>query len=122
MADCASSIGRRAFASVANWLANLAGLLAKHTETKIWIRERALLPTASFPRSDLAVAQLTNRENRNVCSMKKKTSATTNSMNRSFRHCGTVAGFLIAWACCALSSHARAVCQQGCLTNNNTVL
>jgi hypothetical protein len=58
--------------------------------------------------------------------MKTKTSHIRNSMNRSSRHCGTVPGLLIPLAIAltgfALSPLARAVCQQGCLTNANTVL
>jgi Chaperone of endosialidase len=57
--------------------------------------------------------------------MKTKTSSTTNSMNRSSRHCGTVAFLLIpltlAWF--ALVPQARAICQEGCdLSNGNTFL
>jgi hypothetical protein len=57
--------------------------------------------------------------------MKTKTPLTPNSVNRSSRRCGTVAGLLIplALACFALSPQARAVCQQGCdLINGNTFL
>jgi hypothetical protein len=59
--------------------------------------------------------------------MKTKTSSTTNSMNRSSRHCVTVAALLsaltFALACFALSPQARAVCQEGCdLSNGNTFL
>jgi Chaperone of endosialidase len=57
--------------------------------------------------------------------MKTKTSSTTNSMNRSSRHCGTVAFLLIplALAWFALVPQARAVCQEGCdLSNGNTFL
>jgi trimeric autotransporter adhesin len=56
--------------------------------------------------------------------MKTTTLPLKNSMNRSSRHCGTVAGFLIlfALACFALSPAARAVCQEGCLSSSNTAL
>jgi hypothetical protein len=57
--------------------------------------------------------------------MKTKTSPTTNSISRSSRYCGTVAGLLIplvlAFAWFALAAQARAVCQDACLTNENTV-
>ena len=45
-------------------------------------------------------------------------------MKRSSHHRGRVAALLIALvlACFALSQQARAVCQDGCLTNQNTVL
>jgi len=45
-------------------------------------------------------------------------------MNRSSRHCATVATLLIplALACFALAPQAPADCREGCLTNNNTVL
>src|SRR5262249_45836502 len=53
--------------------------------------------------------------------MKTKTSATTHSMNRS--HCQLALLLIpLALACFALSPQARAVCQEGCLTNENTVL
>ena len=47
-----------------------------------------------------------------------------NSLNRSSRHGGTTAGFLTAFAlaCSPLSPQALAVCQEGCLANENTVL
>src|SRR5256885_1046080 len=57
--------------------------------------------------------------------MKTKTLPTTEPMNHSSRHCGTVAALLIALAlaCFALSPHATAVCQQGCdLSNDNTAV
>jgi hypothetical protein len=57
--------------------------------------------------------------------MKTRTSPTPNSVNRSSRRCGTVAGLLIplALAYFGLSPQARAVCQQGCdLINGNTFL
>src|SRR2546423_7217298 len=57
--------------------------------------------------------------------MKRKTLPTTEPMNHSSRHCGTVAALLIALAlaCFALSPQATAVCQQGCdLSNDNTFL
>src|SRR5206468_8757273 len=73
-----------------------------------------------------AVAQLTNRGNRKVVLMKTKTSPPTNSINRSSRHCGRIAGLLIplvlALTWLTLAPQARAVCQEGCLTNENTVL
>ena len=45
-------------------------------------------------------------------------------MNRSSCNCGTVAAvpIILVLACFALSPQAQAVCQDGCLTNNNTVL
>jgi hypothetical protein len=45
-----------------------------------------------------------------------KTTPTTDSMNRSARHCGTVAALLITLAltCFALSPQVRATCQEGC--------
>src|SRR5262245_41349922 len=53
--------------------------------------------------------------------MKTKTSRTTNSMTRlPLRH-GLFFTALVL-ACSALSPQARAVCQEGCLTNLNTVL
>ena len=58
--------------------------------------------------------------------MKTKTSPPTNSINRSSRHCGRIAGLLIplvlALTWLTLAPQARAVCQEGCLTNENTVL
>jgi len=58
--------------------------------------------------------------------MKTKTPVTTNSINRSSRHCGTVAGLLIplvlASAWFAFAPQSQATCQEGCLTNSNTVL
>jgi hypothetical protein len=56
--------------------------------------------------------------------MKSKTSARTNSMNRSSRGCGTAPTLLLALALVsfALSPTAQATCQEGCLTNDNTVL
>src|SRR5438132_14270156 len=53
--------------------------------------------------------------------MKTKTSLSRNSISRSPLRNGF---FLIALilACFALSPAARAVCQEGCLTNQNTVL
>jgi trimeric autotransporter adhesin len=53
--------------------------------------------------------------------MKTKTSPTTHSMNHSSRHCETVAAVLVL-ACIAFSPTAQAACQEGCLTNDNTVL
>jgi Chaperone of endosialidase len=52
---------------------------------------------------------------------KTKTSPITNSMNRSSLWRGFVL-IAITLACFALSPQARAVCQEGCLTNENTVL
>jgi hypothetical protein len=52
---------------------------------------------------------------------KTKTSPLTNSMNRSSLWRGFVL-IAITLACFALSPQARAVCQEGCLTNENTVL
>jgi Chaperone of endosialidase len=85
--------------------------------------EEAAPPDSFLPSFRPAIAELTNR-NGKVCFMKTKTSPTTESMNRSARHCGTVAALLIplALACFALSPQARAVCQEGCLPNENTVL
>jgi hypothetical protein len=56
--------------------------------------------------------------------MQTEASARRNSMNRSSRHCGTVAGFFIAIVvtCFAICPQAPAACQEGCLTNDNTVL
>src|SRR5438270_3855929 len=53
--------------------------------------------------------------------MKTKSSLTRNSMNRSPLRYGLFFTAL-ALACCALCPQARATCQEGCLTNNNTVL
>jgi Chaperone of endosialidase len=55
--------------------------------------------------------------------MKRKTSLIRNLMNRLSRHCGSVAALLIALALAwfGLAPQARAVCQDACLTNNNTV-
>jgi len=41
------------------YIAKLARFLAKDIETKAWIRERALLPTASSPLPDLQFAEST---------------------------------------------------------------
>src|SRR5215216_1193749 len=57
--------------------------------------------------------------------MDTTTSCTTNSMNRSFRHCGAVTFLLISLALAwfALVPQARAVCREGCdLSNGNTFL
>src|SRR6266446_9963437 len=51
--------------------------------------------------------------------MKTTTLRLRNSVNRSHVR---LAFLLIPLACFALSSRARAVCNEGCLTNNNTVL
>ena len=57
--------------------------------------------------------------------MKTKKSLIGNTLGRVFRHCGSVAGFFIplgvALACFALAPRLGAVCQDACLTNNNTV-
>src|SRR5436190_1766081 len=53
--------------------------------------------------------------------MKTKTSLARNSMNRSPVRCGLLLISLVL-TYLALSPEARAVCQQGCLTNDNTVL
>jgi hypothetical protein len=50
---------------------------------------------------------------------------TTTLRSRHSRRCAPLRAFLlisIALACFALSLQARATCQEGCLTNNNTVL
>src|SRR5262249_26648224 len=53
--------------------------------------------------------------------MKTKTSLTRNSINRSLlRNCFFLIGLIVAWF--APSPQARGTCQQGCLTNDNTVL
>src|SRR5262249_24366450 len=49
---------------------------------EVWIRERALLPTASFSRSDLQSHNNQSGE-RKVCFMKTKTLFTRNSINRA---------------------------------------
>src|SRR5439155_1395179 len=55
--------------------------------------------------------------------MKRKTSARTNSINHSpLRGAFIPIPLVLAFAWLALSPHARATCQEGCLTNNNTVL
>src|SRR5437016_11677634 len=55
--------------------------------------------------------------------MKRKTSARTNSINHSpLRGAFILIALVLAFAWFALSPHARATCQEGCLTNNNTVL
>src|SRR5437016_6845946 len=51
--------------------------------------------------------------------MKTTTLRLTNSANRSHL---TLAFLLIPLACVALSPQAHATCQEGCLTNQNTVL
>src|SRR5438093_6461119 len=53
--------------------------------------------------------------------MKPNTALTRNSMSRSSFRYGLFFT-AIALACCALCPQARATCQEGCLTNNNTVL
>jgi hypothetical protein len=53
--------------------------------------------------------------------MKTKTSLMQNSIRRSaLRHALVL--MVLALACFAVSATARATCQEGCLTNNNTVL
>jgi uncharacterized coiled-coil protein SlyX len=56
--------------------------------------------------------------------MKTKTSHTRNSIGRSSCRCGTVPKLLIplALVCFALAPEAWAICQEGCLTNDNTAL
>ena len=56
--------------------------------------------------------------------MKTITLPFRNSIKRSPLHCWTVAAFLIplALVCFGLAPQARATCQQGCLSANNTVL
>src|SRR5262249_43752263 len=67
------------------------------------------------------MAQLTNRGNRKVSSMKRKTPSTTSSMNWSpLRNGFFLIALIVAWF--ALSPRAQAVCQEGCLENDNTVL
>src|SRR6266550_6350336 len=53
--------------------------------------------------------------------MKMIAVASNNPINRSSCPLGLLLIPLVL-ACFALSPHARAVCQEGCLTNNNTVL
>ena len=53
--------------------------------------------------------------------MKTKTSPTKNSMNRS-PFCRGFLLILLVLACFALSPTARATCQEGCLSSNNTTL
>ena len=72
----------------------------------------------------------TNKTERDISNMKsgnlliKSIKPVRNSLNRSSGHGGWIAGLLttllLAWF--ALSPQARAGCQEGCLTNNNTVL
>src|SRR2546430_1271505 len=53
--------------------------------------------------------------------MKRKTSARTNSINHSpLRGAFILIALVLAFAWFALSPHARATCQEGCLTSNNT--
>src|SRR5262249_23749948 len=59
--------------------------------------------------------------NGKVVFMKTKTSLATNSMNRSPVRCGLLLISLVL-TYLALAAQARAVCQEGCLTNLNTVL
>jgi len=55
--------------------------------------------------------------------MKTKTSITENSISRSPLRRGLLLNALaLAFACFALAPQARAVCQEGCATNLNTVL
>jgi Chaperone of endosialidase len=51
----------------------------------------------------------------------KTPTLSTNYIHRSFER-SALLPVLLLLACFALSPHARAVCQEGCLTNNNTVL
>src|SRR5262249_15029808 len=65
------------------------------------------------------------RQNRQAlqCSphMKTTPASTTNSMNRSY--CPLALLLIpLAFACFGLAPQARAVCQEGCFTNQNTVL
>jgi Chaperone of endosialidase len=53
--------------------------------------------------------------------MNTEASLTTNSMNRSSLRSGFLL-MAVAFFCFALAPVARAACQQGCLTNDNTVL
>ena len=64
---------------------------------------------------------LINRENGKICFMKTKTSLIRNSINEAPLRYGLFLTAL-ALACFALSPAARAACQEGCLTNFNTVL
>src|SRR5439155_9633346 len=57
------------------------------------------------------------------CLMKTKTSPVTNPMNSApCRLAFLLLPLVLTLACFAFSPLARAVCQEGCLTNNNTVL
>src|SRR4029450_5980511 len=62
-----------------------------------------------------------NRGNRKVCFMKTKTSSPTDSMDRSPLRRGFLLITLVL-AYFAFSAQARAVCEEGCLTLDNTVL
>src|SRR6266550_1201747 len=53
--------------------------------------------------------------------MKTKTSPTKNSMNRS-PFCRGFLLILLVLACFSLSPTARATCQEGCLSSNNTAI
>jgi hypothetical protein len=79
----------------------------------------ARLPTASSL-FQVCNRRINNRGNRKVCFMKTKTSSTTNSTNRSPLRRGFLLITLVL-VCTALSPQARAVCQEGCLTLDNTV-
>ena len=78
-------------------------------------------PDSFFPSFRLGNRTINHRGNRKVCFMKTKTSPTTNSMNRSPLRRGFLLITLVL-ACFALAPQARAVCQEGCLTLDNTVL
>ena len=71
---------------------------------------------------NLIFAQLTNRGNERLF-MKTKTSLTRNSISWSpLRHGLILNALALAFACFALAPQARAVCQDGCLDNQNTAL
>ena len=71
---------------------------------------------------NLIFAQLTNRGNERLF-MKTKTSLTRNSISWSpLRHGLILNALALAFACFALAPQARAVCQDGCLGNQNTAL
>src|SRR5439155_184868 len=71
---------------------------------------------------NLIFAQLTNRGNERLF-MKTKTSLTRNSISWSpLRHGLILNALALAFACFALAPQARAVCQDGCLGNQNTAV
>src|SRR2546421_8022740 len=76
------------------------------------------LPRQSQAPSKIALDK-TARILRSSADMKTTTLRLRNSVNRSHVR---LAFLLIPLACFALSTRARAVCNEGCLTNNNTVL